>query len=88
MMETQLVNICPSITPPKIADLINKIGSIEFNPKHQINNLMLEKFEEIHKETIDIWVRILLRLGYELHPSVVQSHNIQLPGDKELVKSD
>lgn len=64
--ETKLVNLYLSITPPKIVDLINKIGSNEFNPKHRINNLMFENFEEIWKETIDIWVRINLSLGYEV----------------------
>lgn len=81
--ETELVNLCPTITPPEMADLINKIGSSEFNPKYRINSLMLERFEEIKKETIDIWVRILLGLVYELSSSFVQSQNIQLPKDKQ-----
>lgn len=59
-----------------MADLINKISSSEFNPKHIINNLMLERFEDIRKETVDIWVRILLSLGYELSPNFVQSQDI------------
>lgn len=62
-----------------MVDLINKIGSFEINPKHRINNLMLERFEEIRKEIVDIWVRNLLSLGYELSPGFVQSQNIQLP---------
>lgn len=44
---------------------------------------MLERFEEIRKETIDSWIKILLSLGYELSPSFVQSQNIQLLGGKE-----
>lgn len=66
-------------------DLINKTGSSEFNPKYKINNLMLDRLEEIRKETIDIWVRVVLGLGCELNSNFVQSQNIQLPKDKQLV---
>lgn len=52
--ETKLVNLCPTITPLEMVDLINKTISFEFNPKHIINNLILERFEEIRKETVDI----------------------------------
>lgn len=68
-----MVNLCPSITPPEIDDLINKNGSLQFNPKFRVNSLMLERLEEIKKGTIDIWVRVLLGLGYELSSSFVQS---------------
>ncbi|XP_057815564.1 uncharacterized protein LOC131029186 [Cryptomeria japonica] len=44
--------------------------------------------DEIWKETIDIWVRIILSKGYELSPSFVQSQNIQLPKDKESERKD
>lgn len=50
---------------------------------------MLEKYEEIWKETIDIWVRIILSKGYELILIFVQSQNIQLPKkDEQNVKTD
>lgn len=59
-----MVNLCLTITPLEMDDLINKIGSSELSPKYRISSLMLDRLEEIRKETIDIWARIILVLCY------------------------